>query len=310
MFQLGNRCSHSVGSIGFIVKKIMHCKRRVRIELNPPARTDDLPHYYAKVEPLLKRTSCLSLTSHPSDGISGFERSLNLIKYIKSNQPSSNLDILFHLTCRDVDRLSLKARLQELKDQNIKKVLIISGERYANSCKSEHQFENSSELLQELINKGDHSSFDSIAIAGFPGGNGTTSTNDDEEGIRLCYRLETGVVGSVYTQCIFELGVFEQFANAIKRDFGTQVELVPSIALFENLRNLDRVVQVIRVSNDVEKVRQQLSRFHEDDADAGDFSKKYLISLCQSLIDNGYEINMCLFGHIKLALEILDAIDK
>lgn len=281
---------------------------RIRIELNPPVKTEDLAGYCAKVEHLLRRTSRVSLTSHQVGGVSGFERSLNLIKHIRSLQWDP--DTLFHLTCRDVSRSDLTVKLQLLSDLSIKKLLLLSGENYTKTSTSEAYFENSGDLLDEVMRSNTRSLFNSIAIAGFPGGNGTVSNSDEEELERLSRRLQTGAIDTIYTQCIFEFGKLKHFADCIEKRCNKQVEVVPSIALFKDLQSLERVVRVTRASSDVGDLQKQLSVLDGDGDKARDFSKLYLINLCRKLLEDGFQINMCLFGQIKLATEIIDAIES
>lgn len=277
----------------------------IRIELNPPIKSDEVPGYYAKVEPLLMRTSLVSLTSHHANGLTGFERSLNLIKYIRSVREDP-IDILVHLTCRDVDRASLLSKLQQLEGENVSRLLLLSGENYIGSTSSDTEFKNSTELLEEIVSRKFNTRFESLAIAGFPGGNRLSSNNNLEEYARLASRLQTGAIDTIYTQCIFDYEEFDKFAGTVKRHLESDIDIIPSVALFKDLKSLERVVRLTRVQNNVANLRSLSESI--DEKHARKLCTTYLTNLCKSFLSADHQVNLCLFGQVDLAREILDEI--
>lgn len=282
-------------------------RRRIRIELNPPASSDQVPDYYAKVEHLLERSPAVSLTSHRSKDATGFERSLSLVRHMRSVRERPVVDILFHLTCRDVDRSTLAPKLQQLEREGVRSLLLLSGEGYVRPGESDAEFADSTELLAEIVGRGLNTRFESLAIAGFPGGNKTLSNSNEEECRRLSSRLQTGAIDAIYTQCIFEHREFDEFIKTVRNHSRLDVNMVPSVALFKDLKSLDRVVRVTRVQSNIGDLRSRLGEF-KDENDARNFSKTYLIDLCKALLNSADQINLCLFGQETLAEEILDGV--
>lgn len=250
-----------------------------RIELMPPTDPDNIPQYFEKFKCVLKYTKRFSIVSHSvADSITGFDRGFNLAKYLLSRD--ENVNILFHLTCKDLNRVNIESRLTLLKNLGIRRLLLITGEQYSKPDKFHRlYFANSTELVQHI--SGNFGSwFESLAVAGYPepesqadllgdelvenpkhasheeqpkgsassGGN-NSCTNDSFHS--LSGKLHLLKVDSIYTQCVWNANMFERFINRIdKSQFANQLnEIVPSVAVFQDQATLDRVAKLTRVKS-------------------------------------------------------------
>lgn len=274
------------------------------IELCPPSKPEDIPAYFKRIKYLLNFTNSFSISSHPIQQISGFERSYNLARYLL--EQNRDLDILFHITCNDLNRVNILSRLTLLKVLKIRNILVITGENYTPIQESkEFHFTDSSELVSHIANK--FNWFESIGIAGYPD-KGEGDCNQQEI-TRLREKMLLGA-NKIYTQCIFTVDQLKKFSEDSIDILGSNKEVVPSIALFSHKTNLERVSRLTRVQPD-DKLMEGLTQLQSAEEQKA-FSKSYIINLCQQLCEtqSRCRIIICAFGLFELAEEILEDLMK
>lgn len=269
------------------------------IELCPPLSPEDIPAYFKKFAHLLNLTSSFSISSHPVGQISGFERSYNLARYLLDQNP--DLDILFHITCNDLNRDNILARLTLLKELRIRRILVVTGESYPppDHLQGMH-FIDSRQLLSCIAER--FNWFESIGIAGYPGA--------DEDGcvqkemLRLKSKMCPGV-DRIYTQCVFAANELKKFRGGVELTLGPSLEVVPSVALFGNIANLERVSRLTRVKPDAE-LMESLARIEFVEEQRA-FSRDFIINLCRQLSQAQSRVCLiiCTFGLFDLADEVL-----
>lgn len=264
------------------------------IELSPLNEAKKLPNYYAKVKCLLRYTRKVSITSHPNNYGSGFDRAYKLADYLMQFEP--DIDIRFHLTCKDLNRADIGEKLGKLVNLGIKKLLVISGEDYRVDHCNQLQYSNSTDLINDIVNHYDW--FESIAIASYPG-------SSCEENSKECQRLEHKLmskVDTIITQCIFEAQEFSNFTELLKHHNG--VEIVPSVAIFKDPQTLSKCQKLIKVKSN-ESLVKLINEIPDEKCPS--FSLDYLVDLCKSLrgLKPQLSINICNFGLVDLTEKLM-----
>ena len=281
------------------------------IELHAPKNPENIPNYVNTKKNLFSHTKSVSIASKSfCDSISGFDFSYNLASYLLDRDGA--LDILFHVTCYDLNMVTIRTRLTLLKQLGIKKILVVSGDMYEQSSNirlRKLQYANSHELAGVILR--DFNWFDSIGVAGYPGGNGKDSSNDEEECDRLAGVLQLGV-REVYTQCVFDSKSFGEFSRIFGRRFPA-VGLVPSVALFKSLSNLELISKLTRVTNvAVKSLEGSLKTLSLQEAEF--YSISFIEGLCLDLLHSfskrPIKIDLCTFGHFDLAQTLMDRLSK
>lgn len=273
------------------------------VELKAPTNPLNIPKYFDKISDLLHYTNKVSIASKQIGLVPGFDQNYNLAKYLLTRKPS--LDILFHLTCNDLNKVNVHSRLTLLGLLDIKRVLVVTGDDYIPpETQSELFFKNSNELLECIIKLNWATRFKSIGVAGYPDGNGKESRNNQEECERLRHKLELGA-NAIYTQCIFDPKVFKDFAYHIRRKFShlPVIDIVPSVAVFQRHSNLQMISKLTRVSLD-ERLATRFCGLDDNVCRAQ--AKEYLLSLCRALKDKSLlTVDLCTFGQFELTSEII-----
>lgn len=274
------------------------------LELNPPTNPDNIPIYFNKFVCLLKYTKSFSISSHPvSNTISGFDKSFNLARYLRLKIP--NADILFHLTCKDLNKVTIFSRLTLLKAFDIRKILVITGEGYElPKLNRELYYVDSKELVDEIFAHYDNW-FDSVSIAGYPGCN--LQENQAE-----CARLKEKILSgsqSIYTQCVFSADEYKEFEEEMKA-YDQSLRIVPSIAIFRDLNSLKRIVRLTRVKPNEELI-SELDQLNEVDS-GQQYSKNFLLNLCTELqsLPCKPPLNICAFSSFEMTAEVLEELLK
>lgn len=271
------------------------------VELNPPTNPNNIPVYFNKLVCLLKYTESFSISSHSNGSISGFDRSFNLARYLRLKVP--NADILFHITCKDLNKVNIFARLTLLRTLEIGKILVVTGEGYEFSkLNPELHYKNSEELVDDILTQ--YSWFQSVSIAGYP-------ANNLRENQIECERLSKKILSgsdSIHTQCIFSANEYEEFEKMMK-DYNQSINVVPSIAIFKDLNHLERISRLMRVKLN-EHLVSDLSKL--DNAYWGHFSKSFIVNLCMKLklaqSSSRPSLNICTFNLFEMTVEVLEEI--
>lgn len=285
------------------IKMLADCK--FIIELKAPRNPETIASFYEKIERLLSTTGHVSIASKPfGESMPGFDFSHNLANYLLDRNP--RLDILLHVTCYDLNKVNIQSRLTSLQHLKVKRLLIVSGDGYRPSEKPELralQFGDSHELAERILR--DFNWFDSIAVAGYPGGNEQSSFNNQEECRRLSRVLRLGVA-EVYTQCVFDVETFAELSRMIRLEFA-QVRVVPCVALFKSSSDMNKIARLTRVKGPkVHELRGQLEQMSPEASKT--FSFEYLSSLCNRLAAES--INLCTFGQFEMAESLLKHLNK
>lgn len=282
---------------------------RFSIELSAPLNPKEIPDYYKKFAHLLgKFTHKVSIASHSSGSIAGFDKTYNLVRYLNT-QTNNKTDILVHLTCQDANHINIHSRLTLLESLNISRILALTGQDYIRPEKKSHlYFANSHELalgISESLGTGE-SPF-SISFAAYPGGRpGESTRNDAEEGRRLMGKI--GLAESVYTQCIFDPIEFQTFYETTKQ-LNPHLEIIPSVAIYDSAESLEKCFKLLRVKQD-QTLTLRLREIDESDRRA--FAKRNIVKLCKALRDRKPDIciNICSFSLFDLTTEILHELCK
>ena len=274
-----------------------------RFEISAPRESKNYDnHYNAKIVPLRRHSNKLSITSKPDQrgGRTGFECSLDYCRYLLSK--NQELEILFHLTCHDLNKSNLDQLRPLWTELGIRDLLVITGDNYREETTSELQFANSDELVESIaVQFG--TQLRTLAVAAYPGGNQRNSFDNAQECQRLRRKILAGA-NSVYTQCLFEAAQFELFQQEMRKNFGYAIEIVPSVALFGGQQDLLKIHSLTGSASCLSLIEQ--SKSNEE-------SQLYLINLCRHLrylllSEDRREpvggarpsIDLCLFGHFEL----------
>lgn len=283
---------------------------RLSLELSSPLDPNDIPRYYERLGKLFLFTNSVSLASHPLKTgaltVTGFERNYNLATYMLDQWPY--FDILFHLTCFDLNKVNVRARLTLLKGLKIKRILLISGDGYQSSNKlSRLSFINSEELIR-CIHLEYPNWFESLAIAGYPNDDESIEFNNLES---IIAKARYGA-SAVYTQCLFDWLTFEGLEKSLKAHEETKhLDLVPSIALFDGSIKLVRILRVLQAR--IPKKLHYLEGLTDEQGTEGrNISREFIIDLIAGFQTRRPEklINLCLFGLFDLALDIIENISQ
>lgn len=275
-------------------------KDRFIIELCPPLNPGDIPVYFKKFECLLKFTNSFSIPSHPSGQVSGFDRSYNLASFLRHKSP--NINILFHITCNDLNRVNILSRLTSLRALQIKRILVITGENYRppDSAK-DLRYIDSCQLTAHILQEFDW--FDSVGIAGYPGDK--FGRSNQEECIRLRNKMKPGI-DRIYTQCIFKADEFKLFSEEAKDALRPGLEIVPSVAIYNDTTSLSKVSRLTRLKLD-DELLASLQQFESIEKQKG-LAKSSNIKLCRELMEfrSNIQIIICAFGLFEFTKEILE----
>lgn len=272
------------------------------IELTPPADYSELQKYYDKISKLLEQTNRVSIASKPSSSppLGGFEKSVRLVGFLRSVRP--NLDILFHVTCRDLNKLNIKHKLNQLRELDIDKLLVVTGDNYERPEADQSAYGNSVELVEAI--GGQFNWLGSIAVGGYPGGNGRQSHDNKAECQRLARAVQVGA-SSVLTQCVFDLHLFDEFRRTMSEVFGEKVEVIPSVALFTGKRDLERVLGLTRFrGSQLAGLGGHFSAL-DDTKLSETFCFDHLLNLCEGLAKRSRSIVICPFGRFQLANSLI-----
>lgn len=270
----------------------------IRLELNPPSNPDNIPAYFNKFLCLLKYTKSFSISSHPIGSISGFDRSFNLARYLRLK--IQNVDILFHVTCKDLNKVNIFARLTLLRTFEIHKLLVVTGEEYElPELNKELYYANSKELVDDIFAQY-NDWFQSVSIAGYPGCNLKENQIECE---RLRRKISSGS-NSIHTQCVFSANQYKEFEKMMK-DYDQSLHIVPSIAIFKDLNHLKRISKLMRVKLD----EQLINKLYQlDHVDSERYSKDFLINLCKQLRLSSLRpcLNICTFNAFEITVQVLE----
>lgn len=275
---------------------------RFIVELKAPLRPDTIPLYYNKIKQAISLTKCVSIASKPCGNvIAGFDLSYNLASFLLEQNPQ--LEILIHLTCFDLNKVNITSRLIALQTLGIKRLLIISGDGYTRSSDPRTcslQYKNSSELIADILKN--FKWFNFIAVGGYPGGNGESSFNNDQECDRLASVLDLGAK-EVLTQCVFDLNTFNEFITTIKSRY-PNVNIIPSVAMFRDSTDLERISRLTRVGDSrLKELKQQLEQMTLQECHC--YSFKHLKWLCSELMFSSNSIDLCTFGQFDMTEELV-----
>lgn len=275
---------------------------RYIVELRPPTDPSDPVKLYTalhEIRPLLEFTKSVSIISKPLDQtITGFDLSYQFASYLLEHIPE--IEILFHLTCYDINKINIQSRLDLLRRLGIEKILVISGDGYELSQRttvSRLQYQNSHELVRTILKE--YKWFKTIAIAGYPGGDGKRSKNNQEEVDRLSTVIELGAT-DVYTQCLFDDSDFSSFKLRLNDRF-PELRIIPSLAIFESSSDLEKISRLTRVTSGL-LVRTKSGVETVSRSVVSQVSSAFLLSLI-ILISKKYRenevavFNLCPFGN-------------
>lgn len=270
------------------------------VELTAPANVDNIGAYYDNIKALFEHTKRVSITSKPVGPISGFDRSYNLARFLLAQEP--NLDILFHVTCKDLNKINIHSRLSLLKLLNIRKILVVTGDDYSRpEVRPELHYSNSEELVERVAN--DFGWFDSVAVAGYPAvANEQGSASERGQREILGRKLALGA-DTVCTQCVFDSVAFDSFERTVTSE-SSSTKVIPSVAVFQHGPGLQAISRLARVSAP-EALARQLSQLTPGQARA--HAKRYLVELCRRLrgARPALTIVLCTFGLFELTQELI-----
>lgn len=281
------------------------------IELKAPNSSENFKQFLEKIECLIDRTNRVSIVSKPSTlSESSFDSNYYFANFLTELKP--NIEILFHLTCRDLNKVNIQPRLCLLKSLGIKQLLVVTGDNYCRPAEDgELHFLDSNELVSYIADNCNW--FKSLGVAGYPGGNGKQSQNNSEELLRLRTKLLAGA-NVIYTQCLFDLKAYEEFVNEVKVRF-ERVDIVPSVAVFDSSNALERILVLTRVASlpstqlITDNLRKQLSCCNAEQAEL--VAECYLTNVLSSirkLQSSKCTIDLCTFGSYKLAEKLVGSL--
>lgn len=277
----------------------------VSLELSSPVDPSKIPNYYDRLTSLFQYTNKISLASHPIGNgrltISGFDRNYNFAKYMLERWPYFN--ILFHLTCFDLNRVNIDYRLNLLKDINIDEILLVTGDSYQQPESSQKLYFNNSEELIKFIHHNYGYRFKVIAVAGYP-----SHVNDTDSLKSIKAKVSYGAT-AIYTQCLFDWVSYESYKKRLEDELDDMrhLDIIPSIALFKDLATLNRVVSLSGLRVEANGLKQAIEIHQEREDIMLTESINFVIRLCAEFMTrrpNGL-INLCLFGLVDLAYVII-----
>lgn len=278
---------------------------RYIIELCPPIDPEDVPAYCKKFERLYRYTSIFALSSHSVELISGFDRCYNLAKYMLQQRPG--IDILFHITCNDINRVNISSRMILLKELNIRKILVVTGEGYKVPTRLQKLYYLNSTQLGEQISEGFSQWFDSIAIAGYPSNDLIQTAAECN---RLCEKLsKVSRTDTIYTQCVLDSA--EEYIlldKAIRRELGGKtVKVVPSIAIYDDCSGFLKAWRLIGEPGGEQKESYIRGIFDNIDTKSSGFALEKLSSLCNQIRDLNcmLPIYVCAFNKFDIVEELI-----
>lgn len=178
-------------------------------------------------------------------------------------------------------------------------------------------YKDSSELLKDIREKY-KGWFELVAIAGYPPSTGTCSRNlvyIEKECDRLAEKSMNGTIGAIYTQCLFSVGDnFVLFSDMLKKRLPS-IKLIPSIALFDSYRALNRSNELTKVSPEQELLMNLKSLEKENAEKCSNFCQMHLKQICQRLKGlnrqrefETLEINICSFGLFDFAADLIKSL--
>lgn len=282
-----------------------------RIELSPPLRPSKYQGYYNKFKHLLNYTNKFALSSHQSSdhSISGFERNYNFYNYLKNQCTNGRrLDVLFHLTCRDLNKINVESRLELLKLAGIRNILLISGEGYQEPDENFRDLYFSCSLeLADYMNERYAAYFDSIAVAGYPG--------ETEALDALVKKIRFEHINTIYTQCIFDAQNYKDFCSTLSSNNLEFKDIIPSVALYKDYKTLVKCCKLSRVSLEGRSSGSLI------EVDVGNLdnakSRNLLLKLFKDIIEVSKDtlnpdicINICAFGLFAEAASIIEELGE
>lgn len=258
----------------------------------------DMEHYLNQALSLSELTNNFSLVSKPRGNLSGYERAIGMAGLLLRRK--FDLKLTMHVTCRDLDFDNISDRLQTLVRIGVESILIISGEEYNQQEWAENRFKSSTQLLAHIIsNYG--GLFKQVGVAGYP------SNTSDRAVEVLRQKLELGA-NLVITQCLFSVNNLREHAVLSNYD----VDLYPSIAIFDHLTSLDKCCRLTRVQADGGLSYQMRARATDRQLSAI-FAQGYLKDLAGSLCTLSPKIagiNICPFGNLGMTFELIKVLQK
>lgn len=262
------------------------------VELMAPRDPVRNHQFVSDIGPFLGEARRVSLTSKATvDGISGFDHSWNLADRLLREHPQP--DILFHLTCRDLNKVNLKARLMALETLGVRNILLVTGDHYNRQTKRpELYFVDSTDLLSAVKS---YWPPENIAVAGYP------DQPDAWQSLRR--KVDIGV-GRIFTQCISDWRSLRMFQETLESLYGNPPEIVPSVAIFKNLASLERAARLTRFGGNSLLV-EQLRDTPLEKAEA--FSRTNIVDLCRKCRTEcrSETFNMCTFNQYEFTRTII-----
>lgn len=274
----------------------------------------------------------VSITSHPKPEKKGLGRSLRHAEKIARLTPY--LNITLHVTCNDITKRNAKNVLEIIAEHlQVETLLLISGQHHyqqleneISTNKTEHNFvfdkdqqihfTSSLEMLKFVENL---NLFSSLQVAAYP----NLYKTNDEQSVELethLTNLEAKVdcgARQVVTQILFDVKTLIGFEKILLDKLGNdkfqQIQLVPSVALFESSDDLDKVCKLTGVSAP-QNLRDQLkaksineSKENENNNKVSSFCLEFISELCFKLLTeckNVKKVNICTFNKYKFSINV------
>lgn len=268
------------------------------VELIPPKRADEQV-FVENIKHILQYTQKFSITCHPRHQLSGHDRGINLVKLIRE-QISKTVELVFHLTCRDVNKLDIDTKLHELNSLQVNNLLLVTGDRFEYS---DNSFESSLELLK-YINHKHHGKFKNLLVAGYPQRYDCHSHNQAWQ--IVCSKIEAGCTG-IITQCIYELEDYSKFAGDIRK-FDRSIEVIPSVTIvdrerFEELK-FSRNSRIRLQDGTLEKLETKLKSTAQDISDL-----IYKLLLESSGYNRAARLHFCGLNNFEMSRRVLEILE-
>lgn len=307
------------------IRMALLLKRRISLEVIPPRNSSSIGKLIKILDPLSEYVKQFSITCHETSTClrtgapelsstttinsiaTGFDRSLAMLRELRKTFPQK--DIMFHLTCYNLNRENIDSKLLTLSDMNVRRLLVVSGEgftRLAARLDDDGHFHNSLDVVK-YINENHLGLFETVGVSGYPHGH-PDSPNRLQDLNVIKQKVGHGA-NLIVTQCIFSFDEYLEFADTVADSGIVNVPIYPSILLYESLEGLKRFASMARV-NPPRSLLDQLSVVGVNNFQ--DRALQNSLDLLKDLLESkeNLEIHISPINRFEFALKVLKHLEE
>ncbi len=268
-------------------------------EVFPPKLTSDFSAITSVIGQLTDLHPDYISVTYGAGGSIKDNRTVELCKIIKEK---SNVPPMAHITCVGSSKADILDILQQLKDNNVNKILALRGDKNPNVTK-QGDFCYASELIEFI--KDNYGDFFDISAACYPNGH-FESINQKQDILNLRKKVQAGA-SHLITQLFFENSEYYHFAEMCDIA-GVNVPIHVGIMPLTNKRQIERMVSLSGAGVPA-RLTKLIARYGDNDNAMRDAGIAFAIEQICELLASGVDgVHLYTMNNPVVAQRILSSV--